>query len=197
MPQYIFHKCSNSNYVMTGPYNSELVEELKAGLEWWQRRWDPDQAGWQIHREAFRKAAEICMRYGQVKFVDQDIDEPERQRQAEAKTERERQERERERQARERRDREAHERYQREQRERRGRDGWRSQAAAPQSGGASDPYSVLHLQPNAPWPVVRAAYRALVALHHPSSGHEGTKDEQRMVEVNLAYERICKERGER
>lgn len=52
------------------------------------------------------------------------------------------------------------------------------------------PYTVLYVLPNAPKEVVRAAYRALAAIHHPDSGG----DSERMIEINRAYATICGER---
>lgn len=194
---FTFHKCSNGNYALFCTYNAAFIEDLKSSLEWWQRYWNPEEKVWVIHREAFRKAAEICMRYGQVKFVDQDIDEPERKRQAEAKAERERQERERSERRAQEQARQDHDRYQRQQRERREQNGWRDNrrhnTTTAQSSGASDPYRVLHLQSDAPLEVVRAAYRALAVLHHPDRGG----DEEVMKQLNIAHDLILRQRGER
>ena len=33
-----------------------------------------------------------------------------------------------------------------------------------------NPYRLLHVQPDAPTEVIRAAYRALIAVHHPDAG---------------------------
>jgi hypothetical protein len=35
-------------------------------------------------------------------------------------------------------------------------------------------YRLLHVQPDAPLPVIKAAYRALIALHHPDKGGDHT-----------------------
>lgn len=48
------------------------------------------------------------------------------------------------------------------------------------------PHATLYLLPSAPLEVVRAAHRALAALHHPDVGG----NEERMVEINLAYDEI-------
>ncbi len=47
-------------------------------------------------------------------------------------------------------------------------------------------YSQLHLLPTAPIEVIRAAHRALAALHHPDRGGSGEK----MVAINAAYETL-------
>lgn len=209
MPQYIFHKCANGNYVMAGPYNVKLVEDLKEGLDWWQRAWDPMERVWQIEKSAFRQAAEICMRYGTVNFEGEDPNEPERQRQAEAQAEREHQARKEraqehakkeqkwQEQHRRERDRQANESYQRQQRQQREQTGWRDNwnqnTTTSQSNGASNPYQVLHLQPGAPLEVVKAAYKALALTHHPDRGG----DEERMKQVNIAFDTILRQRGER
>lgn len=49
-------------------------------------------------------------------------------------------------------------------------------------------WSALHLSPGAPKEVVRAAYRALAALHHPDAGG----DTATMAKINDAYDRIMK-----
>lgn len=48
------------------------------------------------------------------------------------------------------------------------------------------PHSVLFLLPNAPAPVIKAAYRALSKMYHPDTGG----DPEKMKLVNLAYEAI-------
>lgn len=191
MPQFTFFKLSTGNYALHSSYNADFVENLKSELEFWERAWCHKRKLWKIDKGAFRRAAEICRRYGEVKFAGEDPDEPERQRQAEAKAERERQERERSERRAQEHARQDYERYQREQRERRERDGWRS--TAPQSGGAFDPYRVLHLQPGAPLEVIRAAYRALALIHHPDKGG----NEETMKQVNIAFDLILRQRGER
>ena len=47
-------------------------------------------------------------------------------------------------------------------------------------------YRVLHVDPSADFDVIRAAYRALAAIHHPD--HAGANGEQRMRELNRAWE---------
>jgi curved DNA-binding protein CbpA len=42
---------------------------------------------------------------------------------------------------------------------------------------------VLWLRPGAPWPVVKAVYRSLAAVHHPDRGGDPVK----MQEINAAY----------
>ena len=49
-----------------------------------------------------------------------------------------------------------------------------------------DPYLELHLQPTAPWEVVKAAYRALALLHHPD--HGGNAEDFRRIQE--AYEEL-------
>lgn len=49
-----------------------------------------------------------------------------------------------------------------------------------------DDFAVLHLLPNAPWPVCQAVYKALVKMHHPDSGGSNEK----MAEINGAFDRI-------
>lgn len=53
------------------------------------------------------------------------------------------------------------------------------------------PYAVLGLLPQAEDVVVKKAYAALANKHHPDVG--GSND--RMREINVAYQQICKERG--
>jgi hypothetical protein len=45
------------------------------------------------------------------------------------------------------------------------------------------PYSLLYVLPTAPWEVVRAAYKALVVMHHPDHGG----DEEVLKRINRAY----------
>jgi DnaJ-class molecular chaperone len=56
-----------------------------------------------------------------------------------------------------------------------------SRAPAPDSLAAA--YATLWLRPGAPAPVVKAAYRALAALHHPDTGG----DVDAMRHLNAAY----------
>jgi hypothetical protein len=49
-------------------------------------------------------------------------------------------------------------------------------------------FEKLHLQEDVPIPVLTAAFRALIKLHHPDVGG----DPKRMVEVNVAYEEALK-----
>jgi hypothetical protein len=44
-------------------------------------------------------------------------------------------------------------------------------------------YASLWLRPEAPWPVIKAAYRALATIHHPDMGGATTA----MMEINAAY----------
>jgi len=66
----------------------------------------------------------------------------------------------------------------------------RSAAPPPPSGApltardsVSDGYAALWLRSGAPWPVVRAAYRALASIHHPDRGGDGAQ----MKDLNAAY----------
>jgi hypothetical protein len=78
-------------------------------------------------------------------------------------------------------------------------DGWRdrwerflsrSETTTRMDSPSACPYGVLHLQPEAPFEVVQAAYRALSKLHHPDAGG----DAERMQQINAAYW-ILKERA--
>lgn len=51
-------------------------------------------------------------------------------------------------------------------------------------------HATLYVLPNAPKEVIRAAYRALAAIHHPDVGG----DSERMIEINHAYAALCGER---
>lgn len=53
------------------------------------------------------------------------------------------------------------------------------------------PYRVLGLDPSAEDDVVRLAYRALSRKHHPDKGGS----QEKMTEINRAYEAIGRERG--
>jgi hypothetical protein len=50
----------------------------------------------------------------------------------------------------------------------------------------TNPHSVLYLLPNAPEPVIRAAYKALAKMNHPDIGG----DPERMKLINWAYEQL-------
>ena len=63
--------------------------------------------------------------------------------------------------------------------------GWLSEG--PQTALKLTPHQVLHVLPTAPKIVVKAAYKALVALYHPDRG--GDADSFRAVQE--AYEEIC------
>lgn len=52
-------------------------------------------------------------------------------------------------------------------------------------------YSILHIQEDAPWELVVAAYRCLCMLHHPDRGGSSKK----MMEVNVAFAAIKQEKG--
>lgn len=58
-----------------------------------------------------------------------------------------------------------------------------AQYAQPATAGLADAYAVLWLRPGAPPAVVRAAYRALAARHHPDAGG----DPGVMRRLNAAY----------
>ena len=52
-------------------------------------------------------------------------------------------------------------------------------------------YALLNLTPQCSDEMVRAAYRDMIKLHHPDlSG-----DEDKAKQINLAYDRICENRG--
>ena len=59
-------------------------------------------------------------------------------------------------------------------------------------GASADPYAALWLRPGAPWPVIRAAYRALAAIHHPDCGGDSAK----MQDLNAAYALLRHREGE-
>lgn len=59
----------------------------------------------------------------------------------------------------------------------------RVRPGAPASEPQESPYSVLCVLPTAPWEVVRAAYKALVMLHHPDRGG----DTETLQRINCAY----------
>lgn len=50
----------------------------------------------------------------------------------------------------------------------------------------ASPHGALFLLPNAPQPVVKAAYKALAKMYHPDAGG----DPERMRVINLAFEAI-------
>jgi len=61
---------------------------------------------------------------------------------------------------------------------------WQAHAAPlPARDPVSDAYAVLWLRPDAPWPVIKAAYRALAGIHHPDKGGANAT----MQEINGAY----------
>ena len=61
----------------------------------------------------------------------------------------------------------------------------------PKTEPSPSPYTALYLIPTAPQEVVKSAYRALAAKHHPDTGG----NEELAKQINLAYEQIKKERG--
>jgi hypothetical protein len=63
------------------------------------------------------------------------------------------------------------------------------EAQSSQPNSDKDQWAVLWLKRGAPFSVVRAAYRAMAALHHPDIGG----DEEKMKEINCAYDALCKE----
>ena len=54
---------------------------------------------------------------------------------------------------------------------------------------ARDAYEVLQVRPDASEVVIKAAYRALAALHHPDSDQD-TPSTRRMAELNDAYAQV-------
>lgn len=189
---------STGNYVLETLYDEAFVAELKATLEPWERQWDPGMRVWKIDKEAFRRAAEVCRRYGDVHFAGDDPREEDRKRKAKEEAERLHQERERIHQEnmrwqqaqRERREREERERQQQQRQQRQQSYDW---AGYGFGARRSDHYQVLHLTSDAPTPVVRAVYRALALLHHPDKGG----DTERMKSINVAFEAILRQRGEK
>lgn len=55
-------------------------------------------------------------------------------------------------------------------------------------------YASLFLTPDAPMPVVEAAYRALAKLWHPDISDDARASEQ-MKQINMSYQRIKQERS--
>ena len=64
-----------------------------------------------------------------------------------------------------------------------------------------DSYRILQLAPGASLPTVKRAYRQLVKLWHPDHFAPGSKMElkaqEKLKEINLAYEKLCKSRGQK
>jgi hypothetical protein len=180
-------------YYLHSEYNPDFVDEFKEAIHWGERKWIPERKLWWVDKLAFEQAKRVCEKYGPVRIRTDEPDDPERERQEEERRQRADEER-RQRDAESRRRAEEQERQRRERQRQHQRDWW---SGTTSGSHVADPYATLHLRQDAPWPVVRAAYRALVALHHPSSGHEGERDEERMKAVNLAYEAVCKQRGEK
>ena len=58
-----------------------------------------------------------------------------------------------------------------------------------QEKSVKDPYTVLHLLPDAPPKLVDSAYRVLAKLNHPDVSDEPNAD-SKMKAINLAYESI-------
>lgn len=56
---------------------------------------------------------------------------------------------------------------------------------------SDDPYKILGIDPDAEDVVVTAAYKAKAKKYHPDSGGS----QEKMAEINRAYEEICKMRG--
>lgn len=59
-----------------------------------------------------------------------------------------------------------------------------SRATKRQSSSAPDWRPVLHVTKSAPWPVVKAAYKALAFTHHPDRDPKGA---ERMSVINAAW----------
>jgi len=51
-----------------------------------------------------------------------------------------------------------------------------------------DPYFTLYVVSQAPWEVIKAAYTALVQLHHPDKGGK----QEKFIEIQEAYEELKK-----
>jgi curved DNA-binding protein CbpA len=56
--------------------------------------------------------------------------------------------------------------------------------------GASDPYKILGVGPEASEDQLRAAYRRLVRVHHPDHNHGSPESARRFEEIQEAYARI-------
>ena len=63
--------------------------------------------------------------------------------------------------------------------------------AAGPPAAAGDAYAALWLRPGAPPEVVRAAYRALAAVHHPDAGGDAAV----MRRLSGAYAALCRHGG--
>jgi DnaJ-domain-containing protein 1 len=64
-------------------------------------------------------------------------------------------------------------------------------ARSPAGHRLSDAYATLHLLPNAPPELVKAAYRCLAMIHHPDRGGET----EAMQRINSAYARLASQMG--
>lgn len=74
-----------------------------------------------------------------------------------------------------------------------GKDERRREKILDESSSISDAYQELFLLQNAPKEVVKAAYKALVALNHPdSSGGNDPEKTKRLQVINMAYRKILR-----
>lgn len=82
-------------------------------------------------------------------------------------------------------------------RERESRRGWRgARDSREQCGGviSHGPYAVLCITPDAPDALVKSAYAKLAMIYHPDVNNDPRANE-RMTEINKAYDQIKRERG--
>jgi len=53
---------------------------------------------------------------------------------------------------------------------------------------SQDPFKILYLREDAPPQVIKAAYKALAAIHHPDVGG----DSQKFIEIDEAYKKLIR-----
>lgn len=170
MAQFVFHPDEKKRgYYLHSEYNPEFVADLKAEIDWSERKWVPERKLWWVDKLAFEQAKKVCARYGTVVVRGDEPEDPERKRQEQ-----------------ERRDRVE------EEARRRRRDNYSGRWFDGSRASDHDPFAVLHLTSDAPTEVIKAAHRALVLLHHPDRGG----DTSRMQQINCAFEQIRKQRGD-
>lgn len=189
---FTFFRHEKRGWWLHSDYNPDFVVDLKHEIPAYERKWHPDRKLWEIDPLAFDQAKRVCYRYGNVVVRADEPDDPERTRQEQDRRQRADDERRK-------RDQESRRRAEEQERQRRERennrrawDGWGSSTQF-SHGCGKDHYAVLHLTEDAPAEVISAAWRALCLLHHPDKGGSVT----RMQEINIAYDRIKKERGQK